>query len=1136
MKFKETAIVEDVQMNHLRSGAGLGFAIYQNGSVHSIRHEATQLNLFKGSLLQAGCSNIYLRIRGEEIISVPLIGPNSPGDHYFGENCFGVKGRFNGISFSCRLVLDDRSPCWFWQIHLENNRSEAVQADLIYVQDVGLIPAENGEYNELYISQYIDYTALDSQQYGRVICCRQNEHASEHVPWVALGSMGHADSFSTDGISFLGTQYRLTGVPEGLSLAHLPGLLQKETAIVAIQEKPFNLKPQESRQCTFFGVYCEHHELQTDLTDLDMIHSRLARFHHEVSDVRPETCVESELPRSLFSECDLWSGEDLTDDDLEILFAGQKRHCEQLNGELLSFYYGPNHHVVLKRKEVLVERPHGHIMKSGSSLVPTDSVMSSTAYMYGVFHSHVCQGNVNFNRFLTVNKSPFNRVRYTGERVFIELAGRYHQLAVPSAFEMGLNSCRWIYKRDGLLFEIVAGTHPDRPEVSLRLHVIDGPQLRWLITNELESTHGWTFVQPDMPLGKDSSVQLFPSEKSRIAQLYPGGFFEMHFENPEYVKRIGGDERLFSDGKSRGLSFVVVEVERTKDFTLRLCGHLVNHDVSSVQADRNIEGASEQFSICPEMGLGLRVCRGKKTDSRDMDEIVEMLPWFAQNAKIHYLTPHGLEQYGGAAWGTRDICQGPLEMLLSLGHYQQAKDVLCRIFSNQNPDGNWPQWWMFDRYRQMRCSHAHGDVILWPILALSEYLIASGDDDFLETELPFYSDGSSGHCRQISVMDHVLKCFEHIEQGRFTNGSSLMNYSEGDWNDAMQPANPRLKDRLISSWTVALSFQAFRQFAAACRTSGRNSFADKIESRCNSIQSDFNKLLVKDDVVAGFGYLNEWHTMDLLLHPSDTMTGIYYRLLPMIRGIISGIFSPRQAQHHSDLIEQYLKGPDGARLMDRPPRYHGGIQQFFKRAESSPYFGREIGLMYTHAHLRYAEALAKLGHAEEFVKALRQVIPIRIQEMIPQASLRQSNCYYSSSDAQFKSRYEVDERYADIQSGKVTLNGGWRIYSSGPGIVVRLIVSHLFGIRHAFGKLIFDPVLPSRFNGLTVQMDYGGRPVTLEYKIGRKQQGVTRIVINSRECPFDREANPYRLGGAMIEDERINVLMDRTDNRIEIIL
>jgi len=31
-----------------------------------------------------------------------------------------------------------------------------------------------------------------------------------------------------------------------------------------------------------------------------------------------------------------------------------------------------------------------------------------------------------------------------------------------------------------------------------------------------------------------------------------------------------------------------------------------------------------------------------------------------------------------------------------------------------------------------------------------------------------------------------------------------------------------------------------------------------------------------------------------LLHPSDVETGIHYRLLPMTRGIISGIFSPNR--------------------------------------------------------------------------------------------------------------------------------------------------------------------------------------------------------------------------------------------------
>ena len=33
---------------------------------------------------------------------------------------------------------------------------------------------------------------------------------------------------------------------------------------------------------------------------------------------------------------------------------------------------------------------------------------------------------------------------------------------------------------------------------------------------------------------------------------------------------------------------------------------------------------------------------------------------------MHLTAPHGLEQYTGGAWGVRDVCQGPIELLLSL--------------------------------------------------------------------------------------------------------------------------------------------------------------------------------------------------------------------------------------------------------------------------------------------------------------------------------------------------------------------------------------------------------------------------------------------------------------------------------------
>jgi len=81
--------------------------------------------------------------------------------------------------------------------------------------------------------------------------------------------------------------------------------------------------------------------------------------------------------------------------------------------------------------------------------------------------------------------------------------------------------------------------------------------------------------------------------------------------------------------------------------------------------------------------------------------------------------------------------------------------------------------------------------------------------------------------------------------------------------------------------------------------------------------------------------------------------------------------------------------------------YHGGRQRLFQRAETATYFGREIGLMYTHAHLRYAQALAHVGRAEDFFQALCQANPIAIASVVPRATLRQANCYYSSSDATF---------------------------------------------------------------------------------------------------------------------------------------
>ena len=51
---------------------------------------------------------------------------------------------------------------------------------------------------------------------------------------------------------------------------------------------------------------------------------------------------------------------------------------------------------------------------------------------------------------------------------------------------------------------------------------------------------------------------------------------------------------------------------------------------------------------------------------------------------------------------------------------------------------------------------------------------------------------------------------------------------------------------------------------------------------------------------------------------------------------------------------------------------------------------------------------------ERFFHALCQANPIGIRSIVPSATLRQANCYYSSSDAAFEDRYQASEEYERV--------------------------------------------------------------------------------------------------------------------------
>jgi cellobiose phosphorylase len=191
----------------------------------------------------------------------------------------------------------------------------------------------------------------------------------------------------------------------------------------------------------------------------------------------------------------------------------------------------------------------------------------------------------------------------------------------------------------------------------------------------------------------------------------------------------------------------------------------------------------------------------------------------------------------------------------------------------------------------------------------------------------------------------------------------------------------------------------------------------------------------------------------------------------LTRSILARLFDPEQAQRHLRIIREHLLFPDGARLIERPVAYRGGIERTFRRAESAAFFGREIGLMYVHAHLRYGEAMAALGEADALWDALVVANPIGVTDRVRNAAVRQRNAYFSSSDAAFDDRYEASAEWPRVKAGTVPVEGGWRIYSSGPGLYIGLLVGHALGIRRRFGERVREPVLPPSLRGLALDRD-----------------------------------------------------------------
>ena len=999
------------EVPRLQARSGLHISAHPNGCVAAIERDGLLINQIVASPVAGGVQRVYLRAFGTGGIEfAELVGPGANSTFEAATDRFVWSGSWRGIGYRCTLWLHPSGEAWFWHVEVTDSTGAPARCDAILLQDLGLASRGQVRNNELFTSQYLDHFAIEHAEIGHVVMTRQNlPQPGDANPWLMQGCFPAARGFTTDGFDFFGTEHRGDGVPRALSRAIIGDRVrQYETAYVAVQSSEVELKM--SHAWTFFGHFVPHHPEASSASDLERLrHLRAMRDEAQSALATTAPTVRVARSRSAFESCGLFPADELSERDVERLWPGERRHDD--GG---SFFVGDDaRHVVLRRKELAVARPHGHILRAGRGLMPDDEVLSTTCYAAGVLASQLALGNASLAKLLSGVRDPLNLVRSNGLRIFVRFdpSSAWQLLGVPSAFEMALDRCAWHYRRGDDAITVTCTASEDSPRLNFDARAT-GRAVELLVCGEVTAGPAEYESSPRISIDPGAKrITVRPDGQSTLGTKLPR--IEFHVDCDA---TLGRDELLFDDRASRGLPYFTIHAGSTNALSFTISGSL---------GARDDKPAAAAWAF-PRVRIP------------SAPQLQDTLTWFARDALVHLCTPRGLEQPNGGAWGVRDVCQGPVEFLLAYDRAADVREIVLRVFAQQYARrGDWPQWYMFPPFQEIQSRHAHGDVVIWPLKALCDYLEHSNDGAILHERVAYTDDESlaTTDARE-SILQHADRALQCMRD-QFLPGLALPRYGDGDWDDSLQPADPMLRERMVSAWTAELMYQTVRRYGEALLHFGETKRAEACARIAHEIETDFQRHLMPDGIVAGFAVFEggaKPRATEYLLHPSDRRTGLKYRLIPMTRGILSGIFTPEQANQHLDLIREHLLFPDGARLMDRPTEYRGGVERTFRRSESAAFFGREVGLQYIHAHLRYAEALAVMGRAEELWRALLVASPIAVTDVVKNARPRQRNCYFSSSDAAFLDRYQASREYDKLRRGEVPVEGGWRVYSSGPGI------------------------------------------------------------------------------------------------------
>ena len=369
----------------LDNGNGLVARFLDNGALFGLHAGDVMVNLVLGSPMGGALGNLFLRsFDGGAIAWTPLIGPRAPGRFAVGPD----SARWAGTLARHRVRLLVRAGSTMTLPGRGAAGSPTVPgghgaSTWCSPRTSGSADESHVRTNELYTSQYIDHTVLRDPSLGYVVCSRQNLAQAGAHPWVAHACAGGATGYLTDAFQLYGTASRATGEPQALGHPRLASRrLQYEVAMPVLQGRRIRLRPGGIRgdrvrrrlsSRPSGGVRtCGPGVVAEAVGRLATSRAGVVERAPHPDGAGPLQGARNPIRASTpFDRPVLFPSRDLPQADIERLFGPPWRNEETPDGVRHSFFRGADEHVVLRAKELVQERPTGHLLRAARRRSPT---------------------------------------------------------------------------------------------------------------------------------------------------------------------------------------------------------------------------------------------------------------------------------------------------------------------------------------------------------------------------------------------------------------------------------------------------------------------------------------------------------------------------------------------------------------------------------------------------------------------------------------------------------------------------------------------------------------------------------------------------------------------------------------------